>query len=166
MTGHQKNNLSVLTMGHGRHLDRVSRPIFSPKIWFLSDPGIPASRSKVSTLTVFVLYPLPRLLWSALTKLDGGGEENVVSDGITFLYPYSLFSSCIKVEVTFCRHKLFIWIICLYPDYSLFHATEALDWPFHPIPRFDPFGSGRYEIRLRWGCLVLTNMILGWFIRL
>ena len=93
MTGHQKNNLSVLTMGHGRHLDRVSRPISSPKIWFLSDPGIPASRSKVSTLTVFVLYPLPRLLWSALTKLDGGGEENVVSDvGIRWNYIFiSLF---------------------------------------------------------------------------
>ena len=29
-------------------------------------------------ITDFVLYLLPQLLWSALTKFDGGGEENGV----------------------------------------------------------------------------------------
>ena len=38
--------------------------------------------------TVFFIsgLPLPQLLWSALTKLDGGGEEN----GVEVLYQMEL----------------------------------------------------------------------------
>ena len=64
--------------------------IFSPTIPILS---LKKKHRGHKQLTNFVLYLLPQLLWSALTKFDGGGEENGVKVRYQMeLYVYILFN--------------------------------------------------------------------------